>query len=71
LAATIGNPPYCGLDLDLQGPPLVFLLVVTNGYPLGHDLDYHLPSLFWLQLLAILLVVILIFEVLLLFFSWL
>jgi len=70
LAATIGNPPYCGFDLDLQGPPLFFFLVVTNGYPLGHDLDYHLPSpLFWLELLAILLVVILIFEVLLLFFS--
>ncbi len=71
LAVIIGDLPDCGRDLDDQGRPPFSLLVVATSDPHGCNLDHHLPSPFsWLQLLTILLVVILIFEVLL-SLSWL
>jgi hypothetical protein len=81
LATTIGNPLDHGRDLDLRGPLPFSLLVVTTNDPFccdifgcGRNLDHHLPSfLSLLQLLVIFLimVMILVFVVLLCFFSWL
>jgi hypothetical protein len=76
LATSIGDPPNHGCDLDLCGLlPFSLLVVATNDpFGCGHNLDRHLPSfLSLLKMLVIFLimVMILVFMVLLLFFSWL